>query len=633
MDRFAGDLPRFLGGSIPEPQTPTRKRVVRGFALATLGLTIAYLTWRLSSTVNLSVWWVSIPLIAAEIHNAVGLSLYTLALWDPDVQVQKPPQPRRTHSVAVLIPTYNEPEGVLLPTIAAAVAIEPAHETWVLDDGHRDAVRQLAEELGAKYLSRPDNLHAKAGNLNHALGVVDADLLAILDADYVAGPNLLLHTIPYFDDERIAAVQTPQDFYNRDSFEHQQVGEEQGRYFNEEAVFYRALAPAKNFWGGAFWCGTCAVVRTRALLSVGGVATETVTEDIHTSIRMEERGWKIVYHNEVLARGLAPADAQQYMLQRNRWALGAMQVLRMENPLFKRRLSFGQKLAFATTLFGWFDSWRTFAYMTVAPAILFTGASPIHAPGYMYGPAFVLVFTMQFAALRLLARGYYPPLLSLLFEVLRMPAVLPATTHLFWPRRSRFRVTPKGRVGEQHRGVPVPPLLKWLTIATIAGLSWFVASLAGLTPVAYEELPAVWGAAFFASMNLALLAWAIHRIRLARFAGERRASVRFGVRLNGEVDHVPCDVRDLSITGTLAYLPRGATPMPGMTATLRVELPDSAVSLACAVRRQIRGPDGRIEVGLEFLPQQRRKIAKVALDLLNSGAIPELTHEEVRGAA
>jgi cellulose synthase (UDP-forming) len=582
-------------------------------------VTALYLTWRLVFTLNLTVWWVTIPLLAAEIHTGIGLCLYTLALWDRDVRLEHRRRSARPPSVAVLIPTYNEPESVLLPSIAAAVALEPKHETWVLDDGHRESVRRLAEELGAQYLSRPDNAHAKAGNLNHALGVVNADLLAVLDADYVAGPDFLLRTIPYFDDERIAVVQTPQDFYNRDSFEHEKVGDETDRYFHEEAVFYRALAPAKNFWGGAFWCGTCAVVRTSALRAAGGVATETVTEDIHTSIRMEELGWKIVYHNEVLARGLAPSDAEQYMLQRNRWALGAMQVLRLENPLFKGQLSFGQKLAFTTTLFGWFDSWRTFTYMVLAPVILFTGASPIAAPGYQYGPAFVTVFVMQFAALRLLARGYYPPLLSLLFEVLRLPAVLPATLHLFWPRAAAFHVTAKGRVGDVRPKVRTPRLLRLLAVITVAALTWFAVTLAGVTPVRYDELPAVVGAAFFACMNLALLLWAIHRIRLGRFAGERRAGVRLNVRLRGDIDGIPCEVRDLSTTGALAYLPEPITSSPAVPVSLRVELPSGAIYLACNIRRHEREADRRIEVGLAFLEGQRKQIARIALDLLNSG--------------
>ena len=82
-------------------------------------------------------------------------------------------------------------------------------------------MRRLAATLGARYLTRPDNADAKAGNLNHALQSIDTDLVAVLDADHIARPDFLRNTIGYFDDPELALVQTPQDFYNLDSFEHQ----------------------------------------------------------------------------------------------------------------------------------------------------------------------------------------------------------------------------------------------------------------------------------------------------------------------------------------------------------------------------------------------------------------------------
>ena len=358
-------LPDFVGGDVLPAESRRRLLLIRGVAVFAIVLMWSYLAWRGASTLSLAVWWVSLPLFAVEVHNAIGLTLFTIALWSI-VQIPHAATPKRDYRVAVLIPTYNEPEEILLPTIAAAVTLEPEHETWVLDDGNRPEVRLLAEDLGAHYLAREDNTHAKAGNLNHALELLDAEIVATLDADHVPAPNFLRHTLPYFDDDRVAVVQTPQDFYNEDSFEHE--GGEQGRPFVEEAVFYRVIAPGKNAYGGAFWCGTSALIRTEALREVGGVATETVTEDIHTTIRLNRRGWKGVYHNEVLAHGLAPGNAEEYMGQRNRWAMGAMQVLRTENPLTTRGLTWGQRLSFGTTLFAWFDSWRTFAYMVLPPA-------------------------------------------------------------------------------------------------------------------------------------------------------------------------------------------------------------------------------------------------------------------------
>jgi cellulose synthase/poly-beta-1,6-N-acetylglucosamine synthase-like glycosyltransferase len=621
--------PAFPDGGLPAAETRAHRALVRGTALASIALTVAYLAWRVDGTIDMAWWWVAVPLFLVEAHNALGLVLYTVALWDVDPG--RPPAAGRLDRwrVAVLIPTYNEPVEVLLPTVAAAVALEPAHETWVLDDGRRDAVRELAERLGARYLTRPDNAHAKAGNLNHALGIVEADIVAVLDADHVPTARFLAATLPYFDDERLAFVQTPQDFYNVESFEHERRWN--GETYNEEAVFYRVIAPAKSRWSAPFWCGTCALVRVEALRSVGGVATDSVTEDIHTTIRMYRKGWTGVYHNQVLARGLAPDDASSYLLQRNRWARGAMQVLRRENPLLGRGLRPGQRLAFLTTLFGWFDSWRTLAYMVIPLAVVATGAVPIRAPGNVFAPFFLATLGLQFVALRLLARGHYPPILSVLFEVLRMPAVLPATLAILVPGRDvRFRVTPKGRREDGHARTPVPRLLTALAAASSAGMAWFAACLFGLAPVHYAVPWAAIGAAMFIAMNEALLLAAIGRIRSTRFAGNRRAATRLQVHVAGQLAGASMRVLDLSVTGARVEMADPA-PAEGTATRVSLQLGGDAVELACTVRRRVTASDGAIELGLALDPGQESAIARLAVGLFHPPVPP--TGEQPVGAA
>jgi cellulose synthase (UDP-forming) len=131
----------FPDGAMPAPESPARKVLIRGVALLSLVVTAAYLAWRLTGTIDLAWWWVAIPLFAVEVHNALGLLLYTIALWDVDPVARPVSSSDTGWRVAVLIPTYNEPSEVLLPTIAASVALAPEHETWVLDDGRRDGIR------------------------------------------------------------------------------------------------------------------------------------------------------------------------------------------------------------------------------------------------------------------------------------------------------------------------------------------------------------------------------------------------------------------------------------------------------------------------------------------------------------
>ena len=618
--RPPGPIAPFRDGTLPPPETRARKLLIRGVALTSLLVTAAYLGWRLDGTIALAWWWVAIPLFVVELHNALGLLLYTVALWSVDAT---PPTAAasRPWRIAVLIPTYDEPVEVLLPTIAASVALEPRHETWVLDDGRREEVRQLAGRLGARYLTRPDRAHAKAGNLNHALGVVVADLVAVLDADHVPTAEFLKATLPYFEDPRIAFVQTPQDFYNLESFEHERRRD--GQIFNEESVFYRVIAPAKNRWSAPFWCGTCAVLRTAALRSVRGVATESVTEDIHTTIRMYRAGWSGAYHNEVLARGLAPADAAAYLLQRHRWARGAMQVLRRENPLFGPGLRLPQRLAFLTTLYGWFDSWRTLAYIVIPLAVVLTGAVPIAAPGVIFAPFFLTTLVLQFVALRLLARGHYPPLLSVLFEMLRMPAVLPATLAIVAPdRHVSFQVTPKGRHPAGRVRMPVPRLLSALAAGSAGGLVWFTATLAGWTPVQYRVPWAAVGAAIFTAANLALLLAAIGRIRSSRFSGNRRVSVRLPLTVPARLEGQPCSIQDLSVTGARAVVAPGAVGLDGPAATLTLVLASERFELGCEVRRRTPGQGGSVELGLAFDEGQEAIVARLAVAVFHQPSRP-----------
>jgi cellulose synthase (UDP-forming) len=611
-------VPTFRDGRLPPPESPARRLLIHGVAITAIAVTAAYLLWRVQGTISLAWWWVAIPLFIVEVHNAFGLVLYTIALWSVDSAPPPSEAPPKLR-IAVLIPTYNEPNEVLLPTIAAAVALQPAHETWVLDDGRRNEVRDLATSLGARYLRRPDNAHAKAGNLNHALKRIKADIVGVLDADHVPTARFLTALLPYFADPRLAFVQSPQDFYNLESFEHER--QRNGRVFNEEAVFYRVIAPAKNRWSAPFWCGTCALIRVEALRSVGGVSTDSVTEDIQTTLRMYRAGWTGAYHNEVLARGLAPDDATAYLIQRNRWALGAMQVLRRDNPIFGSGLTIGQRLAFLTTLFGWFDSWRTLSYMVIPLVVVATGAVPIDAAGAVFAPFFLATLGLQFIALRLLARGHYPPILSLLFEVLRMPAVLPATLALVRPGRAGgFRVTPKGRAMNGRARTPVPRLLSVLAIASSAGLVWFTATLFGLTFVDYGTPWAAIGAAGFMGVNLALVLAAVGRIRSSRFAGNRRAGTRLPVQVPIRLAGQAGELLDLSVTGA-----RVRVPVPLWTSVgelwLELGLPSGRTELRVDLRRTIV-VDGHAELGLEFLGNQEPALAALVVGVFHAEVEP-----------
>ena len=622
FDRLLADAFGWLrapapGPALPDPEPLLRRLVVRGIAVAALVASGIYLTWRATATLDLAAWWASIPLLVLEIHATLGLAMFAFSLWDVD----RRPAHRDVRStplrIAVLVPTYNEGIEILLPTIAAARAIRLRHETWVLDDGARPEVERLARSLGVRYLARTEHAHAKAGNLNHALTVIDADLIAVLDADHVADRNLLVRTVGYFDDPQIALVQTPQEFYNHDSFEHDAVAGD-GERFHEQALFYRMLQPGKNRWGGAFWCGTGAVVRVAALRDVGGVATDTITEDIHTTIRLHRHGWRTVYHNEVLARGLAAGDADTYQLQRLRWGTGAMQVLRRENPLWVSGLTLPQRLSYATTLLGWFDAWRTLAFAVLPMLVVLTGAVPIRADLRTFATAFVATSLLQQLALLALSRGCHRPVLSIVFELVRMTSNLRATLTLVTRRRPAFVVTPKGRLGDGRSRVRVPLPLRALLVASFLCAAWFAMTLLGRTFVTYAEPGAVIAAFGWLLFNVVLVCLAMVRIRSLRYAPERRASVRFDVALPALLGDFAAEARDVSASG--ARVVTGTEIRPGSKVHLMLVARGRPLVVRGIVRSVRRDPRGGLVHGLEFLPGQHRARARLARFLFEQQA-------------
>jgi cellulose synthase (UDP-forming) len=615
-------------GATPPPERARRRLLIRIAGVGAVLVTAGYLGWRVVSTLDGAAAWLAAPFLALELHALLSFGLHVFDLWDLDAAPRPEPAAGPAPRVAVLIPTYNEPREVLLPTVAAAVALRPAHQTWVLDDGGRAWVAELAGQLGARYHARSEHRHAKAGNINAVLPLLDADLVAVFDADHVAHAGFLTATLPYFTDPRVALVQTPQDFYNVASFEH--VQRRRGARFSEQDLFYRALSAGRNRWNAAFWCGTNAVLRLSALRSVGGVATDTVTEDIHTTIRLHRRGWRTVYHNEVLARGLSAGTSAQFLSQRLRWGTGAMQVLRTENPALVGGLTGVQRLSYLATLLGWFDSWRTLGYLLLPLATVLAGALPLAADPWVFLPWFIATIGSQRLALRLLSRGHATVWHAILFEIIRLPANLAATLTLFGGRSRRFTVTAKGRSDGPRRRPPAPPLLAGLLAAQAVGLAWYAATLAGWTPVRYAVPWTAHGSAFWIAVNGATLAAAIHRIRAPRFAAERRAGVRFDLTGPATVDGTPAELRDVSLTGASLVLPAGTLAV-GQVVTLALSLAGNELTVPAAVRSVTPAarPPGELPVaqaGVEFRDVPAPVVGTLALALFRTGITPRLVH-------
>ena len=281
-------------------------------------------------------------------------------------------------AVDVYITTYGEDLATIARTVSAAVAMHGGHTTHVLDDGKSDDVRALAARLGAEYVVREGNAGAKAGNINHALSVTSGDFFVILDADFVPAPDLLYQTVPFFAEAQVAFVQTPQAYGNLKNLISRGAGYMQ-------SVFYRFIQPGKNRFNAAFCVGTNVIFRRTAIEQIGGMYTDSKSEDVWTSLRLHEKGWKSVYISTVLAIGDTPTTIEAYTKQQLRWATGGFEILFKSNPFSRKlKLTLDQRLQYFGT--------ATFYLMGVAPGLLllvpplqiYFGLAPINS-GVSFG--------------------------------------------------------------------------------------------------------------------------------------------------------------------------------------------------------------------------------------------------------
>ncbi len=404
---------------------------------------IAYLGWRIAFTLNPAAPIYSWMFFALEAYaTACAITFFAVTLRRDD---RVAPPPREGRAVDVFICTYNEPAALLRQTIRRALAIRYPHRTHVLDDGRRPEIRALAAELGCEYITRDQNTHYKAGNLNHALGQTAGELIVVLDADHLVRRDFLDRLLGYFDDDRVALVQTPQVFYNVDSFQHH-LRPAQRRLWHEGAIFHHAMQPGANRWNAAFFVGTGAILRRSAVVAIGGFATGSVTEDAFTSMRLHAAGFRSVYHDEPLGYLIAPESLVQYLTQRLRWGQGSMQILRLENPLFRRGLTIRQRIVYAAALSSFSQAVVHLAYYLAPAVFLLGGPAPLRAERAIDFAPLVAHIAIDLVLFKLWLGPLARPLLAECFKFLNVYVFLRALGGYFVRAgRLAFKVTTKGR--------------------------------------------------------------------------------------------------------------------------------------------------------------------------------------------
>ena len=399
---------------------------------------LVYLTWRFLYTSTGVSWWSFTPLFLAEVFGYFTYLIFVLEAWNLPKTPRLPPL---ILSTDIVIPSYNESREIVEPTIIGALEVRGQTTIWLLDDGRRPEMAELAAHYGIQYVTRDNNLHAKAGNINAALPQLTGELLLIVDADHVPAPDFLEATTGYFSDPKVGLVQTAHSFRNHNSVAHSG----QGR--NEQSLFFDVLLPGRNRTQSVLWCGSAALIRRTALIEVGGLSTYSIVEDFETSLHMRIAGYKVLYHNEHLVQGLAPDNLNAYVIQKHRWAQGLFMLYRPSVHLpLRKELGFIERISYIGGFLYYITPYQKLLYEINLVGVAIFGLVPVGYTGGWYLTFWALATVLNLIAVTALERGTSQPFEGLANTFITMEAYLRASLSLFSSKPHKFVVTPKSEV-------------------------------------------------------------------------------------------------------------------------------------------------------------------------------------------
>ena len=435
------------------PQDPEMRLTV---CVAVQSVNLLYLVWRWTRTLPPDVspqTWLAWAYLLIETLALMESAIFWLCM--SRMQTPAGPRPPRAGPAAqptgapprvdIWIPTYREPLEVLEKSVLAAMAVAyPGLRVKVLDDGNRDWLKAQCQAWGVEHVTRQEHKHAKAGNLNHCLGLSDADFVVTMDADFAPFKNFVQRTLPFFDDPQLAILQTPQTFYNPDLMQ-QNLGLG-GGLDDGQALFFREIQPCRDAWDSAFYCGSCAMVRLQAIRDVGGFPTDSITEDQLTSLKLLGKGWKTRFLDEPLSVGLAAESIEAFIVQRDRWSRGAIEIMFLpDGPLRSSKLTLVQRLLYLPL--HWLVNPLFNLAIMLAPTIcLLTGLEIMMLQDT--SDVYMLVLpTIAFNLLSMtwISRGRFSPVISTALSMLMaVRMTFSALVGLLGMGSKIFKVTPKG---------------------------------------------------------------------------------------------------------------------------------------------------------------------------------------------
>ncbi len=576
----------------------------RWVLLLCLFLYLRYMVWRALYTLptqDPSAVIVGLTVYLAELYGLCQFCFFAFQSWS--LSDRKPASPTSYPTVDIMVTVVDEPLSLLRQTLVGCLMQDYPRDrlrVYVLDDGHRSEVKQAAMSLGCRYLRRPNrSRHAKAGNLNHALRMTDGYLVAVFDVDHVPARSFLRETVGYFEDPAVAFVQTPHHFYNPDIFQRNlRLGDQ---VKNEQALFFRTLQVGRDRHNSAFFAGSGGLFRRAPLEEIGGFQTQTITEDIHTSMTLHAKGYKSCYLNRVLSAGLMPETFEGYLKQRKRWAMGCIQVLLRDNPLLKRGLTTVQRIDYFGSIFYFFFGVPRLICLIAPLSSLLFSTPPLNADVSQLMLHFFSFYIAAAWVMRPISRGSRNPFWSDIYETAMCFALsAEALKALSAPRKERrFEVTPKG---QRIKKSPAAELTHvWPHMITFGLL------VSGLT-IGYQHLlhgtgdsglpvSLLWG-----SINLLFLT-------IAMFVASEQTQGRQAFRLNRDyaselfVDGASFNARIVNINdqGAALSLTRPVFTARDTVSLLLTSSQGTVVRLTGHIVRQEPGPSGDVVAALQFV--------------------------------
>ncbi|MDR6233281.1 cellulose synthase (UDP-forming) [Pseudomonas psychrotolerans] len=560
---------------------PGRLPVIMLIVLSLLA-SLRYLYWRLTATLGFETpleMVLGYGLVAAELYALTVLIFgYVQTIWPlRRAPAPLPEDPAEWPTVDVFIPTYNEALSIVKLSILAAQAIDWPRDklrVHVLDDGRREDFRHFCATAGVSYLVRENNEHAKAGNLNAALKVTDGEYVAIFDADHVPTRSFLQISMGWFlKDAKLAMLQTPHFFFSPDPFE------KNLNTFrtvpNEGELFYGLVQDGNDLWNATFFCGSCAVIRRSMLLEIGGVATETVTEDAHTALKLNRLGYNTAYLNIPQAAGLATESLSRHIAQRIRWARGMAQIFRLDNPFLGKGLAFGQRLCYLNAMLHFFYGLPRLVFLTAPLAYLLFSAQIFHASALLI-TCYVLPHVLHSNLTNSRIQGQFRhSFWNEVYEtVLAWYILRPTLLALINPRLGKFNVTDKGGIiAEDYFDWELARPYILLLLLNLVGLTVGIGRLFLGDP---ETLTTV-------AINLA---WTLYNVVIVSAAvavasetRQVRAEPRVAATLPAGLvladgSHLSCTTLDFSQSGIGLQLPEGSQVAQGSQVHIELKRKD-----------------------------------------------------------